>query len=327
LTFSGPRILTVDATLKTVKQISFLLDGLKKASQPVIIFCRDISDDAMTEVIYNVKRETIKVSVVTLHGSNDIISAMMEDLSVLFDSKLFNEINSDELSSINIGDLGSASKVDMTAMETFFITKEDKTESHRQKIADRLRTAEFEYRTASGTKKQLLEDRVTRLSGNMALIKIGGNSESEQHETKDKLTDGLNAVRNVLEYGALPGGGASLVHASKILEFVPKEKEEDLNNGVQLLREVLREPMKFIINNAGLNGLYHIENLLEKYDDPWIGFDVRKEAYGDMQVLGVIDSYHNLKNILLDAISIGSMLLTTECVVHRVKRYTRRLFL
>lgn len=314
----------MDASLTTVKQISQLLDRLKAVNQPVVILCKDISDDAMTEVIYNVKRGIIEVSVVTLHGSDELITSMMEDLSVLFDSKMYNQVNSDDLSSLSEVDLGSANKIDMTVMETFFITKENKSEAHQARIAERLRNAEFEFRTASGARKQLLEDRVTRLSGNMALIKIGGSSEAEQQETKDKLTDGLNAVRNVLEYGALPGGGASLVHASKILEFVPKEKEQDLNNGVQLMREVLREPMKFILDNGGLTGNFYIEKLLDEYDDPWIGFDVRREKFGDMQELGVIDSYHNLKNILLDAVSIGSMLLTTECVIHRVKRYTRK---
>lgn len=319
-----PRILTVDAKIKTVKEMSLLMDRLSAVKQPVVIICKDISDDAMAEVIYNVKRNTIRLSVVTLHGSDDYITESLADLATLFDSKLFSELNFEDLFELENHDLGKASKIDMTKMETFFITSESKSEEHKQRINSRLREIEFQYRTASGTKKQLLEDRLTRLSGNMALIKIGGNSEAEQKEVKDKLTDGLNAVRNIMEYGGLPGGGAALVHGSKILKFLPRESDQEVNNGITIMEEALKEPMRYIIDNAGLQGTYFVEQISNKFTDPWWGFDLRKEKFGNMKDLGVVDSFHNLKNILIDASSIGSLLLTTECVVHRVKRYIGR---
>lgn len=211
-------------------------------------------------------------------------------------------------------------------MESFFVTAEEKSESHKEKIGKRLREVEFQYRLASGNQKQLLEDRLTRLSGNMALIKIGGLSETEQQEIKDKLTDGLNAVRNIMEYGALPGGGAALVHASRMLESFPKVEEEEINNGLQILKEAIRAPMIHIINNGKLSGDYYVISLLEKHTDPWIGYCLNREKFGNMKDFGVLDSFHNIKNIMQDAVSIGSMLLTTECVIYRNKRYTRKPF-
>ena len=171
----------------------------------------------------------------------------------------------------------------------------------------------------------VLEDRVSRLSGNMALIKIGGRSEAEQKEVKDKLTDGLNAVRNVMEYGALPGGGAALLHASKVLDFLPVHEDEDIQNGIALMRDVLREPMRLIIENGKMDGAHWVETLASKYQDPWVGYCARTQRFGNMLELGVVDSFHNLKNILIDATSVGSMLLTTECVIYRNKRYERSL--
>lgn len=319
-------MLTIDAKLKTVKEMSMLMDRLIKFKQPVVIFCKDIADEAMAEVIYNVKRNTIKVSIVTLHGSDDYISQSLGDLAVLFDAKLITELSFEDLFKLDSHHMGRAGKIDMTKMETFFITSEDKTPEHRRRIDERLREVEYEYRVATGNKKQVLEDRLTRLSGNMALIKIGGNSEAEQKEVKDKLTDGLNAVRHVMEYGALPGGGAALVHASKILKILPRGTDEEVNNGITLMEEVLREPMRYIVENCGEHGSYYVDQILNNYVDPWWGYDVRRKEFGNMKDLGVLDSFHNLKNILIDASSIGSLLLTTECIVHRTKRYTRKLF-
>ena len=314
----------MDARISTVKEMSLLMDRLTAFKQPVVIICKDISDEAMAEVIFNVKRETIRLGVVSLHGSDEFISESLRDLAALFDAKIFTELNFDDLYRLGSEDLGRAAKIDMTMMETFFITSEQKTAEHRERINSRLRAVEFDYRLATGTKKQLLEDRVTRLSGNMALIKIGGNSEAEQKEVKDKLTDGLNAVRHVMEYGALPGGGAALVHASKLLQFLPKSEDNEVNNGITLMGEVLREPMRHLVNNSGLEGAYYVDQILNKFSDPWWGYDIKRGKFGNMKEFGVIDSFHNLKNILIDASSIGSLLLTTECVVHRVNRYSGR---
>lgn len=311
----------VDCEISTVKEASKILDQLVKYKSPIVIFCKWMKEEAVAEMVYNINKGTVEVGVVTLQGSNEFVTETLRDLACLFNSTFYDQFNYDQIFDIKHDDIGSSAKIDISEFETFFISSEKKSDRHSARIAKRLREVEYNFRISTGNQKKLLEDRVSRLSGNMGLIKIGGNSEAEQKEIKDKLTDGLNAVRNVMEYGALPGGGAALVHSSKILDFLPKHPEEDIQNGIMLMKEVVMEPMKFILDNAKLSGSYHVQKLLEDHQDPWIGYCARTNKYGNMMDLGVIDSFHNIKNILIDASSIGSMLLTTECVIYRNKRY------
>lgn len=323
----SPKILIFDFELKDLNDAVKLLDQLVKIKEPVVIFCKWIADEPLTEFIYNVNKKILDVSVVCFIGSDIETTNNLEDLGCLFNAKVFTKYDMPELlAGLDTSHLGHASKVEIAEHETFFVTSEDKSESHRMRIEKRLRDTEFLYRTSETLAgRQLLEERVNRLSGLLALIKIGGDSKVEQQEIKDKLTDGLNAVRNTLEYGALPGGGAALVHASKILDMYPREADEDFNNGILLLKECIRAPMRAIISNGGLASEYYVKRLLEEEVDPWTGFCLNSRRFGDMMDLGIIDSFHNLRNILIDAVSIGSMLLTTECVVYRNKRYRRRL--
>lgn len=316
-------MLVLDLEISTVKEISTILDQLTKFKAPIVIFCKWMKDDPVAEVVYNMHKGILEVAVVTVQGGDQFITETLEDLACLFDATLINSFNYDKLFKLQPEDIGTAAKIDISEHETFFIASEHKTQAHEHRLAKRLREVEFVYRTASGNLKTVLEDRVSRLSGNMALIKIGGRSEAEQKEVKDKLTDGLNAVRNVMEYGALPGGGAALLHASKVLEYLPVHAEEDIQNGIMLMKDVLREPMRLIIENGKMDGAHWVETLATKYQDPWVGYCARTHKFGNMLELGVIDSFHNIKNILIDATSVGSMLLTTECVIYRSKRYER----
>lgn len=325
LEFKSPKVIILDFDVGTVKEVSLILDQLVKYKAPIVIFCKWMKDEPVAEIVYNVHKGILEAAVVTIQGGDQLISETLEDLACLFNATLFNRFNYDNIFKLQPEDIGSAAKIDISEHETFFIASEHKTESHEHRLGKRLREVEFAYRTASGNLKMVLEDRVSRLSGNMALIKIGGRSEAEQKEVKDKLTDGLNAVRNVMEYGALPGGGAALLHASKVLDYLPTHPEEDIQNGVMLMKEVLREPMRFIIDNGKLDGAHCVETLASKYQDPWIGYCAKTDQFGNMLDLGVIDSFHNIKNILIDATSVGSMLLTTECVIYRNRRYARSL--
>lgn len=317
----SPRVVVADLDILGVKMASTLLERLALTPEPVVLFCKWMDDQAAAEVVYNLGRKTVNVAVVTMVGNEEYTSELLADLSAIFGAKLFTPFNQGEFLSLGPGDMGMASRIDITELETFFVGREHKGEEMARELAERVRTIEYQYRVATGNKKQLLEDRLTRLSGKMGLIKIGGESEVEKQETKDKLTDGLNAVRNVKEYGGVPGGGAALVHASKVLSILPSSGDQDVDWGVQLLGEVVREPMRLILANAGLGGGSQIHKLLEEAD-PWVGYDLNKQTFGDMLSLGVVDSFHNLRNILLDATSVGGMLLTTECVVYRPERYT-----
>lgn len=251
----------------------------------------------------------------------------LTDLAALFNAKLFNLFNRDEFLAFQPSDFGSALKIESSEHETFFISAENKPRAHLARLSARIAEIESQYRGASRLQLMACEERLNRLTGSMAMIKIGGLSEPEQQEAKDKLVDGLNAVRNILDYGGLPGGGAALVHATRLLDIVPRQENQDVQNGLELMKEVFREPMKCIVDNSGRSGRFVVEELLQNYDDPWIGYDVNREQFGDMASLGVIDSLHNLKNALIDACSIGSMMLTTEVVVSRKTRYNRTHFL
>lgn len=244
----------------------------------------------------------------------------MEDLACLFNATLIDKFNTFEKGGLDYEDFGTAQKVEIDEMETFFITKEKKTKEHIEKIDKRVDLIKSHLEKATGVKKQLLEDRLNRLAQNLLLIKIGGRFEVEQHETKDKLTDALNSVTNCIKYGILPGGGAALLHASRILQFVSADNEDE-QAGIELLKEICQEPMFHLCDNQGLNGRHFVEKLLEEQIDPWIGFDIKKKRFGNMREMGIIDSYWNLKNILTDACSVGGMLLTSSAVVSRTNRY------
>ena len=154
---------------------------------------------------------------------------------------------------------------------------------------------------------------------NFILI-LGGRTEIEQQETKDKLVDGLNSVKNSLNGGIVAGGGATLVHASRILEFV-EGPNQDISAGVAIAREACLEPIKILCENAGLDGDYIATRLADEIFEPTFGFNLISEEFEDLVEAGVIDSAENLKNILHDALSVGGMMLTSEAIVYCPNRY------
>ena len=249
----------------------------------------------------------------------DYGSELLQDMSCLFNAKCFEYFESPQFENVKFEELGKLEKAEVKSGESFLLASTSKSKAHEDRIRTRLEELTYEFELTLGNKKQLLEERITRLQGKIALFRLGGESKIEQQEIKDKLVDALNSVKNTMYNGYLPGGGAALLHASKILDYLKFDDMEE-QAGVTLLQEVCRLPCKWICDNKGLNGSFIAYKLLQS-DDPWKGFDVNKGEFGNMHELGVIESYSNLRNILYDTISTGGMMLTTDAVVSNVKNY------
>ena len=198
----NPKVLIFDFELKELRDAVKLLEQLVKIKEPVVIFCKWIGDEAITEFIYNVNKKILDVSVVCFIGSDADTTNNLQDLGCLFNARVFDKYDSaDLLAGLDPDDLGHASKVEIAEHETFIITSEDKTEQHLRRIEQRLRETEFQFRTSETMAgRQLLEERVNRLSGLLALIKIGGDSKVEQQENKDKLTDHCPSFMKMYRY-------------------------------------------------------------------------------------------------------------------------------
>lgn len=244
----------------------------------------------------------------------------MQDYAAVFNARVFDEFDSDEIVDIELSDLGKASKVEIGRNETFFIGVEDKTKEHSDRLEERIRVVESLHNNSSDLEKVLYQSRLDGLSGNMTLIKLGGDTEIEQQEIKDKLVDGLNSVKNSLKEGVIPGGGAALVHASELLHLI-KTSSEEKNAGIEVMRQVCFEPIYSLCDNAGLNGAYIAQKLLEEYKDPEYGFNLNTNQFENMIESGIYDSVYNAKNILADAVSIGGMMLTCEVMIVQRNRY------
>lgn len=165
----------------------------------------------------------------------------------------------------------------------------------------------------------LYENRINRMQGIMGLIKIGGRNEVERNEIRDKVVDGLNALRNAALGGVVPGGGSCLVHSSKILDFL-KLSSPDEQAGVTIFKNAIQKPFVQLINNSGRNGTYYLHKLLQE-EDLWTGYSLEQDSFVNMLEEGIIDSQKNIIGLLNDSASIGSILLTTEVMISKTKAY------
>lgn len=315
----NPLVLLIDMNDLNLRTITKVLDKQKSFQEPVLLICSNMEDNALSQIRYNYNKGLIDICVVTIPGQPEFISTILQDFSHLFDARVFEWVDIHNLENQDYFDLGKAKSAMTSAQECFIVSVEKKNLVHKAKLENRVQEVETELLTSSGNKKLLLEERLSRLGGNIALFRLGGNTKIEQQEIKDKLVDGLNSIKSSMKYGVVPGGGSALIHASKILEFL-KLDDFDEQAGVTLLKEVCQEPTKWVCNNAGDNGGYIVHKQLEE-DDCWNGYCLRQKKIGNMWDMGVIESYSNLRNILQDAIGTGGMLLTTETLVANVKNY------
>ncbi len=276
----------------------------------MLIIAEDLEGEALATLVVNKLRGTLKVAACKAPGFGDRRKAMLEDIAVLTGGTVISEERGYKLENATVEYLGTAAKVELDKDNTTIVEGAGKTEDIQKRINEI--KAQIEV-TTSDYDKEKLQERLAKLSGGVAVLKIGAATEVEMKEKKARVEDALHATRAAVEEGIVPGGGVALIRAIAVLDSVEGENA-DQNTGVQIIKNALTEPLRMIVNNAGLEGAVVLNKVLEGTDD--FGFNAATEKYENLVKAGVIDPTKVTRTALENAASVSSLLITTEAVVY-----------
>ena len=303
-------ILLHEKKLTSLAPMVPLLEAVMQADKQLLVVAEDIDGEALAMLVVNKLRGGLKVAAVKAPGFGDRRKAMLEDLAILTGGQVISEELGLKLENVTLDMLGTAKKV--------AITKDDTTIIHGGGAKDAIAARVSQIRaqiedTTSDYDKEKLQERLAKLAGGVAVIKVGGATEIEVKERKDRVDDALNATRAAVQEGVVPGGGVALVHAGKVLATL-KGENTDQDAGIKIVRRALQAPLRQIAGNAGVDGSVVVGKVIEN-DSPSFGFDAQVEEYGDMLKAGVIDPTKVVRIALENAASIAGLLITTEAMV------------
>jgi chaperonin GroEL len=285
-----------------------------RAGRELLIIAEDVEGEALTTLILNRLRGTLKVVAVKAPGYGDNRKEMLKDIAILTGGQVISEELGMQLKDATADMLGHAKSVKVTKDITIIVDGEGTKEEIADRIAVLRRQA---VETTSSYDKDKLIERVAKLGGGVAVIRIGAATETEMKEAKYRMEDALNATRAAVSEGIIAGGGSAYVHAQKAVEELADTLEGDEKTGAAIVAKALESPLRTIVENAGLEGAVVINKVREQDDK--IGFDAIHEAYVDMMDTGIIDPVKVTKNALANAVSISATLLTTEAAVGDIK--------
>ncbi|MCI5622361.1 chaperonin GroEL, partial [Anaerostipes sp.] len=311
---NNPYILITDKKISNIKDILPILEQTAQSGKELLIIAEDVEGEALTTLIVNKLRGTLKVVAVKAPGYGDNRKEMLQDIAVLTGGQAVLGDLGMELKDVTVDMLGRAKSAKITKENTVIVDGEGEKSAIDERIASIKRQI---AETTSDYDRDKLMDRVAKMGGGVAVIRIGAATETEMKETKYRMEDALNATRAAVSEGIIAGGGSAYIHAQKRVEEVVEELNGDEKTGAKIVWKALEAPLRTIVENAGLEGSVIVNKVKESTEGT--GFDAVSEEYADMMQKGIIDPVKVTKSALLNAVSVSATLLTTEAAVADIK--------